>query len=132
MRKAISTVAARSTVIAVLRTWFVFGVGGNSVVVWVWSVWIDWGAIGRDCAGSQGWLRDTGIWFVLLLFPMLLCAVTFDVGGVGRETSGREKRTGAASLVAEERVGGVRRFMGASCAEKVGFFRREESGWVGR
>jgi hypothetical protein len=47
------------------------------------------------------------------------------------ETSGREKRTGAAGFAAEERIGVVRRFMKASCAEKVGIFRREESGWLG-
>jgi hypothetical protein len=67
----------------------------------------------------------------VLICAVLICAATLDVGSVGMETSGREKRTGAAGFAAEERIGVVRRFMKASCAEKVGIFRREESGWLG-
>ena len=105
------------------------------MLVGVWSVLIAWGAIGRECAGSQDWFRGAGalgaVVFAAMFCAVLSCAATLDVESVGRETSGREKRTGAAGFAAEERIGVVRRFMKASCAEKVGIFRREESGWFG-
>ena len=122
MRRAIRTVAASSTVIAVLRRLFVFGRGDSSVMVCVLRVLIAGVAIGRDCCvGSQDWFRVAGG----------VVAGTLAVGSVSIETSGSEKRTGAVGFAGVDRIGVVRWFMRASCTEKGGVFRREESGWVG-
>ena len=115
MRKAISTVAASSTVIAVLRRLFVFGRGDSSVLVCVLRVLIAGVAIGRDCCVvSQDWFRAAGG----------LGAGTLAIGSVASETSGSEKRTGAAGFAGVDRIGVVRRFMRASCTEKGWDFQK--------
>jgi hypothetical protein len=115
MRKAIRTVAASSTVIAVLRRLFVFGRGDSSVMVCVLRVLIAGVAIGRDCCvGSQDWFRVAGG----------LGAGTLVVGSVSIETSGSEKRTGAVGFAGVDRIGVVRRFMRASCTEKGWDFQK--------